>query len=307
MIFDQIFQMVNMGIVVLESDLKVHHWNRWMALHSGISEEQIVGKPILDVYPNLNTPRFLRSCRSVLTFGNLSFFSQKLHRYLFPFKPVNSFGDEFEYMQQSCTLGPIRDESNAIRHLYITVQDVTEVVAYEQRLLEMNMQDGLTGTYNRRFLEIYLDKEFEKYKRYCRELSLIMIDIDFFKVVNDRHGHQCGDFILKSIAGDINGAIRKADFLARYGGEEFCCLLPETALDQALAVAERVRESVAEQVYSFLGTEHKVTISLGVSELRDEIDQNRSFAAHTASASKKLPLGTMGHGRWPRRSRPTRP
>jgi diguanylate cyclase (GGDEF)-like protein/PAS domain S-box-containing protein len=264
--------MVNIGIIVLDGDLRILHWNRWMALHSGIPQEDIIGKSIFDFYPNLNTPRFLRSCKSVLTFGNFSFFSQKLHRYLFPFKPVSSFGSKFEHMQQSCTMGPLRDENNIIKYLYISVQDVTEVVAYEQSLLETNMQDSLTGIYNRRYLEVYLKREFEKYKRYSRGLSLAMLDIDFFKSINDAYGHQCGDFILKSISAVITSVIRRVDFLARYGGEEFCCLFPETGLEQALAVAERIRETIAAKIFHYRDERISVTASLGVSELRDGVD-----------------------------------
>lgn len=173
MIFSQIFDMVNVGLVVLDRDLKVLHWNRWIALHTGVSPEQIVGASVFDFFPNLNNARFLRNCKSVLAFGNFCFFSQKLHRYLFPVKPDGSFAAAFDYMQQSCTMGPLRDESGAVQYLYISVQDVTEVVAYEQKLIEMNTRDGLTGAYNRRFLESQLADEIERSRRYSRPLSLI--------------------------------------------------------------------------------------------------------------------------------------
>jgi diguanylate cyclase len=271
MILDQIIDMVNIGIVVLDSDLGVRYWNRWMALHSGIPAEDIVGSNIFSFFPNLNTARFLRSCKAVLAFGNFSFFSQKLHHYLFPFKPVSSYGMKFVYMQQSCTMGQLRDEHNVIKYLYITVQDVTELVAYEQRLIEKNVKDSLTETYNRRFLEECLNREFEKSRRYSRSLSLIMLDIDFFKHVNDMYGHQCGDFILKSIASKTSSVIRKMDVLARYGGEEFCCLLPEAALNESLEVAERIRTTVAEEPFIFRDSSLSVTVSLGVSELREDV------------------------------------
>jgi diguanylate cyclase (GGDEF)-like protein/PAS domain S-box-containing protein len=271
MIFSQIIDMVNLGIVVLDSDLKVRYWNRWMELHSGIAAQEIGGADILTAFPNLDNPRFRRSCRSVLALGNFSFFSQKLHRHLFPFKPASSYGVKFDCMQQSCTMGPLRDETNAIKYLYITVQDVTELVAYEQRLIEKNILDSLTETYNRRFIEDCLNKEFEKFKRYSRSLSLIMVDIDFFKKVNDGYGHQCGDFVLKSIASKIASVTRKMDVLARYGGEEFLCLLPETDLNEALTVAERIRTVIAEEPFVFYDARISVTVSQGVSELRDEV------------------------------------
>ena len=277
MILEQILETLNLGIVVLDSDLNVKHWNRWMVLHSEIPGELIRGRSIIEFFPNLNNPRFLRSCKAVFTFGNFTFFSQKLHRYLFPFKPVSSFGARIDWMQQSCTMGPLRDEDNVIRHLYLTVQDVTEVVAYEQRLLDMNMQDSLTGAYNRRFLDVYIQREFDRHKRYATPFSVIMLDIDYFKTVNDEYGHQCGDSLLKNIAAEIAASIRKVDFLARYGGEEFCCLLPETTLPKALFVAERIRKSIARRRFDYEGNILQLTVSAGVSTLLGDIDSAESL------------------------------
>lgn len=269
MIFAQIFDTVDVGIVILDKDLKVYKWNRWMELHSRINAGEITGHCIIDFFPNLNNQRFSKSCKSVLTFGNFCFFSQKLHGYLFAFKPVSSFGSIFEYMQQNCTMGPLRDENNSIQYIFITVQDVTEIAVYEQKLLEMNTMDSLTGVYNRRFLEARLKEEFERHRRYFRPFSLIMLDIDFFKKINDIHGHQCGDFIIKSLSSQIASIIRKTDIFARYGGEEFCCILPETNLNHALDLGEKFREAVAKQNHNYCDVSINVTISLGVAALQE--------------------------------------
>jgi diguanylate cyclase len=267
MIFFQVFDMVDIGLVILDKDLRVHHWNRWMQLHSGIPMDKIVGALLFDTFPHLKRPRFLRSCKTVLTFGNFCFFSQKLHHYLFPFKPISSFDSEFKFMQQSCTMGPLRDEKGAIEFIFISVHDVTEAVNFEQKLLEMNMRDSLTGIKNRRCLEMHLKEEIERHKRYGHPLSLIIFDIDFFKHINDAYGHQCGDHILKAIADSIEKSIRSEDIFARYGGEEFCCLLPETSLDAAIVLAERFRKKISKKIYRYQGNQIKVTISLGVSTL----------------------------------------
>ncbi|GBD96509.1 MAG TPA: sensor domain-containing diguanylate cyclase [Nitrospirae bacterium] len=272
MIFNQIFDAINIGLVIIDRDLKVHKWNRWMEVQSGIDAGEITGTHIFETFPGLNTPKFLRSCKSVFSFGNFCFFSQKLHHYLFPFKSTSIFDSKFEYMQQNCAMGPLRDENNVIRHLFIYVQDVTEVAVYEQKLLDLNMKDDLTGAYNRRFLEMKLNEEVNRYRRYRRDFSIIMFDIDYFKGINDRYGHQCGDFILKSVSSRISSKIRNVDYLARYGGDEFCCLLPETDIDSALIVAERFRTAIMEQENNFDGSILKITISLGVSELREGLD-----------------------------------
>ncbi len=129
MIFAQMFNMVNAGIVIIDKDFKVQEWNRWMEMHSMISSEKIIGSSIFDFFPELEKPLFKRNCKSIFTFGNFYFFSQKLHQYLFPFKPNLMSGLNLKNMQQNCTLGPLRDENNNISHIYILVQDVTELVA----------------------------------------------------------------------------------------------------------------------------------------------------------------------------------
>ncbi|NTW98425.1 MAG: GGDEF domain-containing protein [Geobacteraceae bacterium] len=263
----QVFDTVNFGLVVLDRDIKIQYWNRWMAMHSGLQSDQIIGEPLFDFFPHLSTPGFNKNCKAVLSFGNFAFFSQKLHHFLFPFKPDSSFGYRFDLMQQSCTMGPLRSDDNSISGLFLVVQDVTELATYEQKLVEMNTKDALTGIYNRRFLESRLQEECERHRRHSRPLSLIMIDIDFFKKVNDNYGHQCGDIILHAVANKIASVIRTSDFVARYGGEEFCCLLPETDLDAAVIVAENIRTHIEKMEHLFENNSINVTISLGVSGL----------------------------------------
>ena len=132
--FEQIYNMVDLGIIILDKDLKVTHWNRWMETHSGINCGEIADTSILDSFPNLNNKRFLRNVKSVLAFGNCYFFTQKLHQYLLPFKPVCSFDTKFEFMQQSCTMGPLRDANNNITHIHIVIHDVTEIANLVQSL-----------------------------------------------------------------------------------------------------------------------------------------------------------------------------
>jgi len=271
MIFSQIFDILDMGIVVLDPELKVFKWNRWMELHSDIPAEKIVGQPLFNFFPHLNNPRFLRSCTYTLSLGNLYYFSQKLHKYLFPFKPVSALDSRFDYMQQWCNMGPLRDENHVIKYLYITIRDVTEIAIYEQKLIDMNMQDGLTGVFNRRFLEFRLREEFERYKRYLKPFSLVMLDLDHFKAVNDNYGHLYGDYILRSLSEQIRAMLRNTDLVARYGGEEFCCILPETNINQALAMAERCRVAVEETVFEHQQVRTRITISLGVAEMTPDI------------------------------------
>ncbi|NTU42557.1 MAG: diguanylate cyclase [Nitrospirales bacterium] len=130
---------------------------------------------------------------------------------------------------------------------------------------EMAETDPLTGISNRRRFFAVMEKELERSVRYGRQISLIMLDIDHFKKINDRFGHNTGDRVLQSLVTIITGNIRTADLLGRYGGEEFILLCPETDRAGASGLAERLRAAVAEKELEGAG---QVTISLGVAELR---------------------------------------
>jgi diguanylate cyclase (GGDEF)-like protein len=135
------------------------------------------------------------------------------------------------------------------------------------KVLELSLTDALTGVHNRRYFEILLQKETERNRRYQRDLSVIMIDIDRFKDYNDAHGHPAGDEALREIAqGIARGARRGLDVVSRYGGEEFAIILPETDLAGARTVAENVRQAI-EGNGKFL---QRTTVSLGVASLAGE-------------------------------------
>jgi diguanylate cyclase (GGDEF)-like protein len=110
-----------------------------------------------------------------------------------------------------------------------------------------------------------ITKELERATRYKRPVSLIMIDIDHFKNINDTYGHQTGDQVLKELAVIFNNTIRTSDIAGRFGGEEFLLVLPELDHDKALALAERIRTGVESHLIQFEGDSIKVTISLGIS------------------------------------------
>lgn len=130
--------------------------------------------------------------------------------------------------------------------------------------------DPLTRVDNRRAFDAKIKQEFASFKRYGSKSSMIMIDIDHFKMVNDTYGHRTGDGVLRVVAGIIKKEIRDIDSLARYGGEEFAVILPHTVLAPALEVAERLRAKVEESHFSYKGKHFSVTISLGVGEILED-------------------------------------
>ena len=143
---------------------------------------------------------------------------------------------------------------------------VGERLTRQRREIEKQAaHDPLTGLHNRRLFEERLNNEFERSKRYGRPMTVLMIDVDNFKKINDMHGHQCGDAVLKGVAQTIVDKTRKSDISARYGGEEFIVLLPEVALDGGVLAAEKLRQGIAGLSFNpDLGASFSATVSIGV-------------------------------------------
>ncbi len=145
-------------------------------------------------------------------------------------------------------------------------------VQYQQRLAEGALHEPLTGLYNRRYFTDRLTAELAASQRHGRALALLLIDVDHFKLVNDRLGHLAGDEALKMVAHVMRGALRKEDVLARYGGEEFVVLARETGLGGARALAERIRKAVERSRISWEGRSLALTVSIGVSVTHGRAD-----------------------------------
>jgi two-component system cell cycle response regulator len=134
-----------------------------------------------------------------------------------------------------------------------------------QRNRILSITDALTGAYNRRYLMEQLPREFERCRRYAYPLSVLMCDLDHFKQVNDQCGHAAGDDVLQQFSCRAQKLIRgNSDWMARYGGEEFLIVLPETGYDQALIVAEKIRQMVASSPFATRAGDTVVTVSFGV-------------------------------------------
>jgi len=140
-----------------------------------------------------------------------------------------------------------------------------------QELKVLSVTDPLTGILNRRYFQEKLLEESERAKRYDEYFTLFMVDIDDFKVFNDRYGHVAGDAMLRAVANAIKGAIRSIDSVSRYGGEEFAVILPFTGKKDAFVIAERVRKNVeAVRVPEDFSIKEGVTISVGVAEFAQD-------------------------------------
>jgi diguanylate cyclase (GGDEF)-like protein/putative nucleotidyltransferase with HDIG domain len=139
-----------------------------------------------------------------------------------------------------------------------------------KKLEMLAIKDGLTGLFNHRHFREVLKNEYKKAKRHSQPLSCIMIDLDYFKAVNDNYGHQYGDFVLAQSAQILKRLVRDTDFVARYGGEEFFVILPNTDLQGAFILAERIRKVFVNNIFTKDKISETVTISAGISATSDD-------------------------------------
>lgn len=161
------------------------------------------------------------------------------------------------------------------------IQMVTEKISLnihniqlKESLKAQSIQDSLTGLYNRRFFEAYLDKEMNKAKRYPTIFGILLLDIDHFKAINDTYGHMIGDKVLIQLAQILNHELRESDVVARWGGEEFILFIREVTLEKIQEKAEKIRKSVEKHVVMVNGEKVLCTVSIGIALFDDEIDKD---------------------------------
>jgi diguanylate cyclase (GGDEF)-like protein len=139
---------------------------------------------------------------------------------------------------------------------------------YHETIYRMTIMDGLTGIHNKRYLVEQLDRELSRATRHGRPLSMVICDIDHFKLVNDEFGHLAGDYVLKEVAQLAKSRIRPDDVIARYGGEELAIILPETDLTGGVRIADQLRKMIDDETFVFEDEYIDVTISCGVAQLQ---------------------------------------
>ncbi|RZI43252.1 diguanylate cyclase [Herbaspirillum sp. HC18] len=286
-----VLKAVRAGIIVFDAEQRVVFWNHWMEQHSPFAADAILGKTFGEVFPDMVEGRTHVAIRAALENNFASLLSQTLNKAPFPLyaNPVDAAGSN--RMQQAVHVMPL-EVASLPRHCLVQITDVSMAVSRENKLRELaaelesqTLVDGLTGIANRRRFDLHLDDEFRRAKRNASPVSLIMIDVDYFKDYNDNYGHQHGDECLAQIAGALSSVLhRSRDLVARYGGEEFTVILPDTNEDGALQIAEAMRAEVeglkVEHAYS--GVANIVTISLGVSTLIPEQAVKTGSLIHAA-------------------------
>ncbi len=288
---------LNTGILIVDRHYNIIMWNRFLEVHANKSDNKVIGKSIFTVFPELPKKWFERKLSSVVQLKTQSFCGWEQRHHLFELSHSRPITTDSHFMAQNCTFLPVEVEGE-VERICILIEDVTDVCHYQsqlnkalQELALSNRIDGLTQAFNRKHWEECLAKEFSRARRYKHDLALLMLDLDHFKLLNDTFGHQGGDLVLIETAKKIDKLLRMGDLFGRYGGEEFAVILPNTDLEGAEEVAERIRQSIAKNTIDYNQKTISVTASIGVAIIDsndtryEDLISNADLALYQAKAA----------------------
>ncbi len=284
-------QSIDVGLVVLNTNNEVEVWNSFMENHSGKIASKAKGKNIFSLFPEIQEDWFKQKVRSVIELKTRAFSIWEQRPYLFKFKNYRPITGVVEYMYQNISILPITSASGEVTNICIIVYDVTDIATSQIALGNLNAQlekvnriDQLTQLYNRAYWQETQAKMFSQFKRNPLPVSMVIFDIDHFKLVNDTYGHQCGDDVIKACANQLKLNSREVDICGRYSSEEFVVLLYDAQAKGGYVFAERLRKTI-EQLEVKSG-EHiiRFTISLGVCELTPAIKNTSQWLSYADQA-----------------------
>lgn len=246
--------------------------------HSG---EFLIGKYLHDVLPEDLADMFMQSITEAIADNSLKTIEYKLSSNDIKGSPLDGpIGDQWFEGR----VYPIKDRNHEVHSVIWLAINISERRRLEEKLKELSEKDTLTGAYNRRHFTQIFDQEFAIAKRYKNKLSVLLIDIDNFKDINDRYGHDGGDAVLKKFVIFCESILRQSDLFARYGGEEFIVMLPGTPSLGAAIIAERIRAQTEEMSVSYKEQTIKFTISIGISlVLENDSSSNAVFSRADAA------------------------
>ena len=287
-------QTIDVGIVLLDRNYGIHAWNGFMENHSGIRPENVRNKNLFELFPEVDAAWFKHKAEPVFLLQNRAFSTWQQRPYLFRFKNYRPITCVEEHMYQNFTIIPLTSLNGTVDFISLVIYDVTDAVLSKKELERANISlaqqsqtDELTQLNNRRHWEECLIKEFERCKRYGNDSSLLMFDIDHFKLVNDTFGHPAGDEVLRRIAGMLADSTRTTDIAGRYGGEEFCVVLTNTGSAKALVFAERLRKKIESEKIQHQEFELSITISVGVAGFNAQTSDYKTLIANADRALYK--------------------
>lgn len=269
--FDEIFDSIEEGIQIVDENEIIRVSNPATAKIFEEDLDKIIGKSILEYLDDDGK-------KIVLSQTNKR---KKRKSTIYGLSIITAKGN---HKQLQLSVSPKFDKNGKYRGAFVALTDISEQKRIEDRLRNLATTDYLTGIYNRRHYVYLTKKEIKRTKRYNHQLSMIMIDIDRFKLINDSYGHSIGDNVLKRLCYACKTQLRDSDIFGRIGGEEFAITMLECDLSNALVVAERIRKIIEDLYVKVNGSGLSFTISIGVAEFSKEEDNFYSLLKKTDDA-----------------------
>ena len=251
----QAIEQTNEMVRITDKDAIITYVNDAVITETGYTKEELIGQKSSIFKSGKQDESFYKNLWDMVLSGNI-----------YKNVIINKRKDGTLYHEEQ-TITPVFDEQNNLSFVS-TGHDISERIEVEKKLHTLATRDTLTGVYNRYSLNKEIDINIKKYERYEDIFSLLMLDIDHFKNVNDTYGHDVGDLVLKKLCSVIENLIRETDVFGRWGGEEFLLILPKTNKDEAISIATRIKNIIEEHKFEYIP---QVTVSIGVSVYNQSI------------------------------------
>ena len=287
----QVLDHLDAGIVMIDRQYSVCSWNGFMQAYSGIQPEKILGKNLFSVLPHLPIEWLTNQIESTFRLQMRTFSSWEERSRVFDFHDFCPISGSLELMHQNVTFMPLKCLNGDYTHIAIVVTDVSSIAKSKNHLRQSNEElsylskmDKLTELYNRGHWERCLSEQFEASKKTGQPAVLVLLDIDFFKKINDKYGHLAGDKTLREMAKVLQHNKRKTDISGRYGGEEFGIILPNATLKNSQIFTERLRHAIEQAPMAYRGKSWKITVSLGVAEWHEKLTSYEQWLRHADKA-----------------------
>lgn len=299
---------IDVGLVIIDLDLKVKVWNGFMENHSGLLTKHMVDKNLTEVFTDVPKDWLQKKIDSVCLLKNKAFTTWEQRPYLFKFKSYRPITSNAEFMYQNVTFLPLTEITGEVSQICMIIYDVTDVALNRQafqdaneRLEHLSHTDALTQLFNQGYWRECCELEFKRQQRSEQPTSMLLLDIDHFKSINDTYGHPFGDEVIKGIAKSIEKTKREIDTAGRFGGEEFAVLLINTDLEGAKVIAERIRIAIEKLNFEFQGKQVKVTTSIGIAQITANVPDHLTWikkadeGLYQAKQNGRNQLGIVNH------------
>ncbi|WP_419571339.1 diguanylate cyclase [Rheinheimera sp.] len=274
-LFGPVLSQLNSGILVVDTAFRLVYINHFLERHAKLQLLDVKNKVLFDVFTDLPESWLRRKFETVVSLQTPAFSSWEQRQYILKLPHLRPATGSSHYMAQNCTMLPLSDPQGG-KYVCLLIEDATDAFVYQQHLQQTmaqleqsNRLDGLTQCLNRRYWEQQLKLEVQRSERYQTPLSLLLFDLDRFKELNDRYGHQGGDFVLVELAAQVKQLLRDSDWFGRYGGEEFGIVLTNTDKAGAFEVAQRLCQQIANTSFHYQQHKIQVTLSIGVAVLQN--------------------------------------